>query len=617
MSEAPGQQASAPGPSHAALLPWLAGVLRAQWAWLLPSALLVNLGALITPLLSMLVYDKVVHNGIFETLWALVMGVLIYTAIEFTVRALRVRHTENLAARLDAQIDQGLMQGLLRPSDRSAAQPGMAARLLTLYRDVASAREFFSASYFLALADLPFVLIMLLVVGLIAWPLMLLLVAWLAVYVAGALLLKQRQLHVGQQQLRAQTHKLALLSDVLSSLDVLRISHAGAHMAERFAKASRTQIALSRWLRLEAMLAQHWAQLMHLLSFVSQLTLGAYLVFGQSISTGALIACSMLAGRTLGLAAAAVQTLARWQEVQQSFAQLQPFVGDASQWLSGGSSDNGDKGDKGAASAASDASPPQTFEGESAPLRRSAQGVLGHIQIDRVRHVFGGAAQGGGAGREVLRELSLNFAPGERVGLLGRSGSGKSTLLRILAGVVVPSGGQVRVDHIDVQAIALTDRMRWLAFKPQETPLVSGSLQDNILLNLPPDASEAERLAALQFALHISSLDGDLARGAMSLDQPIEEYGANLSGGQRQKVALARAVATRPRVLLLDEPTAGLDTESEQRVVQRLQAWPDLSLIVVSHSASVLSLTQRLVVLEEGRLLADGPTQQLLVTPPR
>ena len=101
----------------------------------------------------------------------------------------------------------------------------------------------------------------------------------------------------------------------------------------------------------------------------------------------------------------------------------------------------------------------------------------------------------------------------------------------------------------------------------------------------------------------------------MSLDYKVEEYGANLSGGQRQKVALARAVAPRPRVLLLDEPTAGLDTESEHRIMQRLEEWLDVSLIMVSHSARALALTQRLVVLEDGRLLADGPTAQLLSQP--
>lgn len=561
---------------------WLGQVLQAQWLWLLPSGLLVNLGLLVTPLLSMLVYDKVVHNGIFETLWALVIGVLIYTALEFLVRNLRTRQTEILAARIDLDIDTRLMQGLLRPSERSAAQPGMAARMLTLYRDLSQARDFFSASYFLALADLPFVILMFVAVGLIAWPLMLLLLFWTGAYIVIGLWLKGRSMRVSTMQLRSQTRKLALLNDVLSSLDVLRISHAGDYLAKRFADAAQDQVALSRWLRMELMLAQNWSQLVYMLSFVSTLTLGAYLVFGQWVSTGGLIACSMLGGRTLGIAGQALLTLSRWQELQQAFVQLRPYIGDMS---------------------------------ESAPIknrpkiRRSAQGVQGLVQIDRVMHRFGTE------GREVLRELSLSFAPGERVGLLGRPGSGKSTLLRILAGAIAPTQGQVRVDHLELQSIAIEDRSSWLAFKPQEAPLIAGTLEENILLNLPLDTTETDRLQALKFALYQSTLDDDLARGALSLDYNVEEYGANLSGGQRQKVALARAVAPRPRVLLLDEPTAGLDTESEHRIMQRLEEWLDVSLIMVSHSARALALTQRLVVLEDGRLLADGPTAQLLSQP--
>ena len=587
---------------HDGLGAWLLQLLRAQWPWLLPTGLLVNLGLLVTPLLSMLVYDKVVHNGIFETLWALVLGVLVYTALEFTARSLRVRHTEALAQRIDLTIDHRLLQGILRPSGRSAAQPGMSARLLTLYRDLAQAREFFSSSYFLALADLPFVLFMLLTVAVIAWPLMLLLLLWLLVYVAGSLYLKDRSQRVGQMQLRSQTRKLALLNDILSSLDVLRISHAGTRLAERFDQAAREQVQLSRWLRMEQMLAQHWGQLMYLLCFVSTLTLGAYLVFGQWMSTGALIACSMLGGRVLGLAGQALATLSRWQELRLSFEQLKPYIGGVDLNTLMPVSDPAGQAPAHTAR--------ETPEATTTPLRRSAQGVVGQVQIQRVVHRFGGDS-----GREVLRELSLNFAPGERVGLLGRPGSGKSTLLRILAGTIAPTQGQVRVDHIDLQSLALEDRCAWLAFKPQEAPLIAGTLEDNILLHRPPGSSEALRLSALQFALHHSTLDDDLARGALSLDQAIEEYGANLSGGQRQKVALARAVAVRPRVLLLDEPTAGLDTESEQRIMERLAAWPDLSLIMVSHSARALALTQRLVVLEDGRLLADGPTAQLLAKP--
>jgi ABC-type bacteriocin/lantibiotic exporter with double-glycine peptidase domain len=315
----------------------------------------------------------------------------------------------------------------------------------------------------------------------------------------------------------------------------------------------------------------------------------------------------MLSGRTLGLAGQAMGTLARWQELQQSLHVLAPYLGGrhALDLIAGGIQPSTDALKSDLVQATSNTS---VSSSDAAPLRRSALGITGAIMVDRVQHHFGAEQQP----RQVLREITLSFAPGEKVGLLGRPGSGKSTLLRILAGAIEPSQGQVRVDNIHLQRLDMQDRASWLAFKPQESPLMAGTLEDNILLNLPADAPEAERLAALQFAIHHAFLEPDLASGALSLDHHIEEYGANLSGGQRQKVALARAMAQRPRILLLDEPTSGLDTESENTIISRLAALTDLSLIVVSHSARVLSLTQRLVVLEQGRLLADGPTQQLL-----
>ena len=118
--------------------------------------------------------------------------------------------------------------------------------------------------------------------------------------------------------------------------------------------------------------------------------------------------------------------------------------------------------------------------------------------------------------------------------------------------------------------------------------------------------------ASPQTAFQVCTLNQDLASSGQSLNQPIEDYGANLSGGQRQKVALARVFAKRPKVLLLDEPSNGLDNETERLLVERFRALSGVTLIVVSHSAAMPSVTQRLVVLENGRLLADGATDQML-----
>ncbi|HEX5393416.1 MAG TPA: ATP-binding cassette domain-containing protein [Rhodocyclaceae bacterium] len=579
----------------------VSAVMGGRWRWLLLSSLFINLGILVTPMFATLVYDKVVHNGVFETLWALVIGVLLFLAMELTVRQLRARSIERVASRLDQRIDERLLHAVLRPSKRSAAQPGIAARFLTLYRDLSSAREFFSSSYFLAFSDLPFLAVTLLVIGIIAWPLLLVVVFWVVTYALGALWFKQRSLKVSRRLQFHQTAKLAMLTDALSSLDALRTGHAGARIHERFVELARESANCSGELRLELVRASHWAQAMYMLSYVSLVAAGSYLVFSQWMSMGTLIAVSMLGGRTLSVIANALATLARWQELRQSLQAIAPYVTDEGEdgmsWLTNLTKE-------GAASDEPTVAPPM--------IRRTPEGIAGSIAIDRVSHHFG-EQKNVAAGRDVLRDVSLRIQAGEKIGLLGRPGSGKSTLLRIMAGAVAPSEGEVRVDHVALGAIPLDDRASWLSFKPQEAPLIAGTLEDNILLNLPPDADMATRQSALEFAIEHANLQPDLQSGELSLDRWIEEYGANLSGGQRQKVSLARALAVRPRVLLLDEPNSGLDTESERMIAESLRRLPDITLIVVSHSARMLSLTSRLIVLEQGRVLADGPTERLLV----
>jgi ABC-type bacteriocin/lantibiotic exporter with double-glycine peptidase domain len=560
---------------------WLTWMLRGRLVSLAASSFFINLGLLVTPLFSMLVYDKVVHNGVFETLWALVIGLVLFLAAELTVRALRVRGIERVAIELDTQIDARLFASLLKPSSRSASQPGMAARFLTLYRDLASARDFFSSQYVLALSDVPFTLLVWIIMGLIAWPLLMVVLVWTIIYVGVGSVLKERSKKINADLNKQQAHKMALLTDTLSSLDTLRTSHAGEHLAQRFAASAQTNAQYASWLRLELMLQAHWTQAVYLLSYVCLLTVGAYLVFNQYITTGALIAVSMLSNRTLGTAGQVLATLSRWTELRQSIQALSPYV------------------------AVRTHDEPSDETDAPTAMHRPIDTLQGRLTAHAVTHGFS-------ANRSVLNGLNLTFEAGERIGLLGRAGSGKSTLLRILAGAVQPREGEVRVDHVSLLNIQQQDRAAWLAFKPQESTLMAGTLEDNVLLNLPMDATPAQRADALRHALYHSGLDYDLNSGVLSLDHVVEEYGANLSGGQRQKVALARCLAPQPRILLLDEPTSGLDTESEKLIIDRLAQLQGVTLIIATHSAKVLSITQRVVVLEYGRLLADGPTQKLL-----
>jgi ABC-type bacteriocin/lantibiotic exporter with double-glycine peptidase domain len=553
---------------------WVLALLRGRLGGILMASMLVNVGMIVLPLFAMLVYDKVVYNGVFETLWALTIGVLVFMSLELVVRQLRARQVERLALVLDERVDRQLFSRLLQPTGRGGSQPGMAARFLTLYRDLSGARDFFSANYLMALADLPFIVLIWAVIGVIAWPLLLVAVFWTAVYVWLGGRIKQRTLRLSLAATKTQMAKQAVLTDSMSSLDVLRTSHAGGKLFQRFMRLASVQALQNANLRNEALRQGYLTQIVYTCNFVSLIVVGAYLVFDQAMTTGALVAVSMLAGRTLSAVGLALQTMGRWNELQQALSALTPYLRET----------------------------PAT---PVAAPRRATADVQGRVALVQVAHRYGN-------GPAVLQEISLVITPGERVGLLGRPGSGKSTLSRVLAGAMMPSGGEVRVDDMALLDHDPSDRAQWLAFKPQEPTLVAGSVEDNVLLGLPGWLSASQRMEALKRGVYFSGLDQDLQRGTLSLSQVVEEYGANLSGGQRQKVALARALAQDARVVLLDEPTNGLDPESERLLVARLGELKDVTLLLVTHSARMLALTHRVIVLEQGRLVADGETNALV-----
>jgi ATP-binding cassette subfamily B protein/ATP-binding cassette subfamily C protein LapB len=557
---------------------WVAQILQGRWHGLALSGLLINLGALTLPLFSMLVYDKVVHNGIFETLWALAIGVLLFLALELSLRRLRARQVERLAQVLDQRVDAVLFRSLLQAASRAGSQPGMTARFVSLYRDLAGSRDFFSSHYLLALVDLPFVLLLWVVLGIIAWPLLVLMLAWTAVYVAIGLWQKERVRHMGQYASQLQTRKFALLADALSSLDALRTSHVGPRFQSQFAQVAQDHGDYQTLLRHAGVSQMLLSQAMYTASYVSLLVLGAYLVFAQQMTQGALIAAAMLSGRTLATVGMALMTLGRWRELQEALKALNPFLQEAP---------------------ASDA----------VQAGWPARAVEGDIKVLQLAHGYGGTSW-------ALKDITLHIRAGERVALMGRPGSGKSTLARVLAHAIAPTEGEVRVDDVALSAHSLHSRAQWLSFKPQEATLVAGTVESNILAALPADAPAQERTEALQRALYLSGMDLELSSGTLSLSQPVEEYGANLSGGQRQKVALARALAVPAKVLILDEPTNGLDPESEKRLVEGLARLQGVTLILVSHSARALALCPRVIALDRGRVVADGATRDLVKVDP-
>jgi ATP-binding cassette subfamily C protein LapB len=207
-----------------------------------------------------------------------------------------------------------------------------------------------------------------------------------------------------------------------------------------------------------------------------------------------------------------------------------------------------------------------------------------------------------------LRNLSFSIKPGERVAILGRIGSGKTTLEKLILGLYRPTEGAVLVDGIDLRQIDPAELRRQIGYVQQDVMLFYGSLRDNITLGAPL-AEHADIVRAAEMG-GILSLVNQHAQG---FDMLVGERGESLSGGQRQGVAIARAVINDPPILLLDEPTSSMDFSSEDDIKRRLAQYSqDKTLILISHRTSMLDLADRIIVMDGGRIMADGPKEQVV-----
>jgi len=541
---------------------YLRWLLTEAWAEVGIASLLVNGGQILLPLFSMLLYNKVINNGIYETLWALTFGMLIYIVTDAALRGVRAWAVEKLSLNLSHRDDLRLWRRLTQAGDPPVQ--GFAT-LLAHYRDLSIGREFISATYLLALADLPFLILYMLVITIIAWPLGLLTMLLVGGYMAFSALLQKHLTNASRATEKAVTAKLSLLGTLFSSLDLLRTSSRQSHLRRRWIETGADTAAIESRRRLLQSSANIAGNVMAPFTTVAVLVLGAYLVEWQMSNIGALIACSMLAGRTMAGVSSLFTVLAKWDDFQR-----------ASERFEHGLPNNKDVADS---------------------LHVSMPASSGSIEIISLGKRYEDRPP-------VLENISFSITGGERIAVLGKPGAGKSTLLRCLAGLSRPDNGRILFDGATLNEIRFADRSEWLAFKGQDPALFAATLADNL---------QAASPACLERALWLSGLDDELRSGRLTLGTRIEDQGRNLSGGQRQKLALARVFAREASIYLLDEPSAGLDPDTERQLAKRLpEALGKATVLMVTHSPALLEAVSRLIVLDNGRLVANGPKDKLI-----
>jgi ATP-binding cassette subfamily B protein len=248
-------------------------------------------------------------------------------------------------------------------------------------------------------------------------------------------------------------------------------------------------------------------------------------------------------------------------------------------------------------------------EAPDVPHAAEAPALGGRVTFEDVSFAYEGA---GKAGRRALDGLSVDIAPGTTVALVGPSGSGKSTVLRLLQRVHQPTAGRVLLDGHDLRDLKAASVRRQFGVVPQDVVLFAGSIAANIAYGRPTATREEVEAAARAANAHdfIMALPG-------AYEHRVGEGGRGLSGGQRQRIAIARAFLVNPAVLLLDEATAALDTESERAVQEALKKLcAGRTTLVVAHRLNTIRDADRILVVRDGRVVGDGTHDSLLASCP-
>lgn len=553
---------------------WLWATLREVKPWyldLLVASLLINLLALVVPLFTMNVYDRVVPNQAFSTLWVLAIGVTVVLVFDWLLREARSSVTDAAGRYIDNKLSANLFSKVL--GMRLEQRPQSVGAFSRQMQEFDSVRDFFTSVTLTTLVDLPFTLLFLALIGWLGSSMMFVPMSVMCFLIVLSLLMKGKIEQTHSETARLSTQKQAHLYDGLSNIDEIKQNNAQGIMQQRWEQLSSS---LSDWQirsRQYTNVIAHSIQSSQQVVTICLIVIGVYQISEGLLSMGGLIAIVMLSGRAASSINQLSMLMLRYQQTKTAVESLTGIM---------------------------------DLEQEDEQGSLLSQGEFkGAVRLENVSYQYPETPN------SCLTDISICIDSGERIGVIGAVGAGKSTLLALLAKQLSPTQGRIFYDAIDSQlwpTALLRDKTGWVG---QSTQLIYGSVVDNITLG--SGSVDQKRLTD---AVNLSGLISYLDRFNNGLETQVGEGGRFLSGGQRQTVALARALYRDSNLIILDEPTASLDKPSETRLFNSLQSLPrDKTLIVSSHKPSFLALCDRILVIDKGAVIADGSPSEVFNQP--
>ena len=536
---------------------------RAVYIKVVVASVMINLFALTASIFSMTVYDRVIPNNAMASLVGLSVGMGIVLLFDFVLKILRSYFVDIAGADIDQEVGETVFARLL--TIRLDQKRGSTGGLASLMRELETLRDFFASATLTVLVDVPFIILTLIVIALIGGWLVLVPLILIPIVIISGLVTQPTLDRLSAQVMSQAMHRQAVLVEAIGGLEMVKASGAGNMLKRRWHDAVAGQARSSLSQRLVANISITIAGSGQQISYAGVVIAGATMIDANLLTIGGLLACSILAGRAVAPLTQIANLLSRLISVRTAYRQLNALMD-------------------------------LPHENETAN-GLAPKAVNGGIEFRKVSFAYPDATE------KALDSVGFTIKPGEKVALLGRVGSGKSTIQRLLTALYAPSEGQILIDGTEIRQIDTDIYRRFVGCGMQDTVLLSGSVRDNIKLDRHEvDDDEMLRVATL------SGTHDFMGRIANGYDLILSDRGESLSGGQRQSISLARALAGRPSILLLDEPSSAMDSQTEQALIDRLATeLADRTLLLITHRVPLLRLVDRIILLDQGRIVADGP----------
>jgi ATP-binding cassette, subfamily C, bacterial LapB len=542
----------------------------ARFMELAGGAFFANILALATSIFAMQIWDRVIPAQSLSSLWVLTLGVIAALMFEFLLKMAKVTIADHFGKSLDLQISSLFFARALYI--RNDKRPKSSGTLIAQLRELDQIRDLLTSTTLTVFFEIPFIFIFMIVIAIIGGPLVFVVAAAVPIVLLLGIVIQWPLAKLSREGMRESAMRNAMLVETIERIEDVKALQVEQHFIEQWRQVITDAGAISLRQRFLTALLMNLTQILQQVAYIAVLVVGVHIVLQNGMSTGALLACSILTSRTIAPLAQIASVFARFQNAKvarQGLDQLLKLPTDRAE--------------------------------DGSRFHRPM--IYGAISFEHVRHVYDGEKQ------PALDIERFEIKPGERIALLGRIGSGKSTLLKLMSGLMPPSEGRIVVDGTDMASIETADIRRDIGTLFQDSGLFYGTVRSNLKM-AAPEATDEAFIAALDLACASTTTLLGQARG---LDHVIHEGGRGLSSGQRQSLMLARTLVRSPRILVLDEPTASLDEATERQIIANLRGWlGQRTMIVATHRYALLDFVDRVVVLDGGRIVADGPKDQVI-----